>query len=82
MAQHVVAVYIIKDWKQCFFSKQTVAVLIDNHSETGYVQIEDVKDAQDDDKDERIFSLFLSYGNSRLKSIIYIKQCTKKNSTY
>jgi hypothetical protein len=81
-AQHAVAVYIIKDWKQYSFSKQTVAVLIDNCSKTGYIQRENVEDVQDDNIGERIFSLFLSRGNSRLELIIRIKQRTKKNSIY
>ena len=59
-----------------------VVVLTDNHGEIGSVQREDVEDAQNNDMGEYIFSLFLSYGNSRLESIIRIKEHTEKNSTY
>ena len=59
-----------------------MAILTDNSGETGYIQRKDVEDARNDEIGERIFSLFLSYGNSRLDLIIRIKQCTEKNSTY
>ena len=82
MAQHVITVYIFKDWKQYSSLKERIAVLADHRGEIGYIQREDIEDAKNENMGMYIFSLFLSYSNSRLESIIRIKQHTEKNSSY
>ena len=81
-ADHVVAVQIVQDWKQCTFPKQRIAVLMDNRGHTCYVEREDVEDTLDAEAGERIFSLFMNFEHIRLTSIIRLKCRTRKNSTH
>ena len=81
-ADHVLAVQIVQDWKQCTLPKQRIAVLMDNSGRTCYVEREDVEDALDAEAGERIFNKFMNCEHIRLTSIVRLKCRTRKNSTY
>ena len=81
-AEHVIAVYILTDWKLCNDPKQNIAFLTDNRDGGDYVQKCDVNELTDVDAGEKIFRLFLNLPNSRIMLIIRLKSRTWQTSTY
>ena len=81
-AEHIIAVYILTDWKLCNNPKQNIVFLTNNREGGDYIQKCDIDELSDVDVGEQIFSLFLNLPNSRITSIIRLKSCTRQNSTY
>ena len=82
MAEHVVAVHILKDWRWCVDPNENIACLLDNRGRKDFVQLQDVDVESGVDLGENIFNMFLGIPNSRLTSIIRLQPCMKKNSSY
>lgn len=81
-AEHVIAVHIIKDWKLCNDPEEHVLCLLDNRGRSDFAQLKDIDVKRGTDIGETILSLFLGIPNSRITSIICLKPCTEKNSSY
>ena len=81
-AEHVIAIHIFKDWRQCTDPMQRIAYLIDNYRRGDYVQRGDIKTNSNINVGDKIFSLFLELSDSRVTLIIRLKPRIDKNSTY
>ena len=79
IAEHVIVVYTLRNWKQYMSSQQYIAVLVDNCRSFRYILCEDIKDQSNIETSERIFNLFLQMDNSNLALVIYCKLRTERN---
>ena len=82
VAEHAVAVHIMKDWELFKDLDGCAASLTDNRGSVDYVQRSDVDAQSRIDAGTTIFSLFLRMPTCRITSIIKVKSNTRKNSTY
>ena len=56
--------------------------LLDNQGRYDFMQLRDINIKRGVDAGETILSLFVGIPNSQITSIIRLKPCTEKNSTY
>ena len=81
-AEHIITIYIFKDWRHYTSSIQRIAYLIDNYGRGDYVQRGDIENDSNTNIGNKIFSLFLGLSDSRVKVIIRLTPCIDKNLTY
>ena len=81
-ADHAVAMHIFRDWRLCDDPEENVMRMVDNRGRADFVQLKDANVKSGIDAGEAMFRLFLGATNSRIASIVKLKQRAEKNSAH